>query len=437
MLRSRSYLVVLVLGAVIGVPVAAVAYFFLKIVAETQTWVFASLPSDLGFSGAPTWWPLLPLTVSGFVVAACLRWLPGTGGHKPAEGFTAGGPVTPIELPGIMAAAYITLSLGVVLGPEAPLIAVGSGLAVLAVMLHERDAPQTALLVISTAGSFAAISTLLGSPIVGAFLLMEASGLAGPLMGVVLVPGLLAAGVGALIFVGLDNWTGYGTFSLAIPNIPAFGSPTIAEFLWAIAIGLAAAVVGTAIRRGALALQTVVEERTLVLMPLVGLGIGATAVLFDGVTDHPSSEVLFSGQNALPPLITGAAAWTVGSLVVLVICKSIAYCLALSSYRGGPVFPAMFVGAAGGIALSHLPGLPEIAGVGMGIGAMTVVMLGLPLTSVLLAAVLLTADGLALAPLVIVSVVVGYVANARLAPAPLQSAAPSTAATTARPVPGP
>ena len=45
----------------------------------------------------------------------------------------------------------------------------------------------------------------------------------------------------------------------------------------------------------------------------------------------------------------------------------------------------MFVGAAGGIALSHLPGLPMIAGAAMGIGAMSVAMLGLPLTSVLLA----------------------------------------------------
>jgi len=50
--------------------------------------------------------------------------------------------------------------------------------------------------VIGAAGSFAAISTLLGSPLAGAFLLMEASGIGGPMMGVILIPGLLAAGVG-------------------------------------------------------------------------------------------------------------------------------------------------------------------------------------------------------------------------------------------------
>ncbi len=221
-------------------------------------------------------------------------------------------------------------------------------------------------MVIGAAGSFAAISTLLGSPIVGAFLLMEASGIGGPMLGIVLLPGLLAAGIGTLIFVGLDSWTGYGTFSLAIPNIPAFTSPTVAEFLWAIPIGLAAAVLGTAIRRGALALQPVVEPRKVQLTPIVGLAIGVAAVAFAELTDHPASEVLFSGQDALPGLIEGAAGWTVGALVLLLICKSLAYGLALSSFRGGPVFPGMFIGAVGGIALSHLPGLPMIAGAGDG-----------------------------------------------------------------------
>jgi hypothetical protein len=76
----------------------------------------------------------------------------------------------------------------------------------------------------------------------------------------------------------------------------------------------------------------------------------------------------------------------------------------------------MFIGAAGGMALSHLPGLPMIAGVGMGIGAMTVAMLGFPLTSVLIAAILLQADAVALLPLVIVAVVVSYVTSARIGP---------------------
>ena len=152
----------------------------------------------------------------------------------------------PIDLPGIIIASFATLSLGVVLGPEAPLIAIGSGMGVLAVHLIKRDAPEMASVVIGAAGSFAAISTLLGSPLAGAFLMMEAAGLGGALMGVVLVPGLLAAGVGSLIFVGLDDWTGFGdVLARGARHLRRSGHPTGAEFLWAIAIGILAALVGT------------------------------------------------------------------------------------------------------------------------------------------------------------------------------------------------
>ncbi len=417
LLRSKSYLVLLVVGAIIGVPVATVAYFFLKAVAETQQYVFATLPTDLGFDSAPSWWPIPLLALSGILVSLTIRYLPGTAGHKPAEGFKTGGPVQPVELPGIIIAAFATLSLGVVLGPEAPLIAIGSGLGVLAVHLLKRDAPAKAIAVIGAAGSFAAVATLLGSPLAGAFLMMEAGGLGGAMMGVVLVPGLLAAGVGSLIFVGLNDWTGFGTFSLAVPDIPPVGSPDGAEFLWAIAIGVLAAIAGAGVRRLALLLQSIVERRMLLLTPVVGVAIGVLVFVFVQATDKGAENVLFSGQDQLAPLIDGAAEWTVGALLLLALCKGLAYSLALSSFRGGPVFPGMFIGAVGGIALSHLPGLPMIAGAAMGIGAMTVAMLGLPLVSVLLVMLFLQADGLALTPLVIVAVVVSYVVSAQLVPA--------------------
>src|SRR5215217_1796118 len=416
LLRSRSYVALLVFGAIIGVPIAAIAYFFLKAISELQQFFFTTLPGDLGFDHEPLWWPLPLLVTGGLLVGLTIRYLPGTAGHKPAEGFKTG-TIRPIELPGIIIAALVTLACGAVLGPEAPLIAIGSGLGVLAVVLVNRDAPPTAALVIGVAGSFAAVSTLLGSPIVGAFLLMEAAGIGGPLLGVVLVPGLLAAGVGALIFVGLDSWTGFGTFSLAIPNIPPFETPDGAEFLWAIGIGVAAAIVGTTITLAALRLQPVVERRIVLLTPVVGGVIAAAAMIFAATTDHASSEVLFSGQTALPSLIEDTAGWTAGALALLVVLKGIAYSASLSAFRGGPVFPGMFIGAAGGIALSHLPGLPMIAGAAMGIAAVTVAMLRLPLTSVLLTTLFLQADGLALMPLVIVAVVVSYVVSARLAPA--------------------
>jgi H+/Cl- antiporter ClcA len=107
------------------------------------------------------------LALCGLLVGLTLRYLPGTGGHHPAEGLKTGGTVTARDLPGIIFAALATLILGAVLGPEAPLILIGAGVAVLIVHLVKKDAPQQAVLVIGAAGSFAAISTLLVSPLVG------------------------------------------------------------------------------------------------------------------------------------------------------------------------------------------------------------------------------------------------------------------------------
>jgi H+/Cl- antiporter ClcA len=430
LLRSKGYLRLLILAGVLGVPVSAAAYGFLELVGYLQGEVFTHLPNGLGFHGAPPWWPLPVLTVAGLLVAPVIRFLPGKGGHSPADGFKAGeGAPTSAQLPGVLLAALATLSLGVVLGPEAPLIALGGGLAVLAVRLARRDMPAQATAVVAAAGSFAAISTLLGSPIAGAFLLMEASGLGGPMLGVVLVPGLLASGIGALVFVGLDALTGLGTFSLSIPGLPHFARPDIAEFGWALVIGVAAAIVGTAIHRLGLFLRPHVERRVLLLTPVVGMAIAGLTIAYTEGTGKSSSDVLFSGQSQLGPLIDHAASYSVGALLLLLACKGLAYGASLSSFRGGPTFPALFLGAAGGIALSHLPGLPLVPGVAMGIGAMCAVMLRLPLTSVLLATLLLYSDGLAVMPLVIVAVVVAYVVSARLAPAP-------TPAPTAAPAPG-
>ena len=437
LLRSRSYLALLVIAAIIGVPVSAAAYFFLALVGKLQGWIFTDLPKDVGFHSEPLWWPIPPLLLAGVLVSLTIRYLPGKGGHSPADGFqVGGGPPAPIELPGIVLAAFATLSLGVVLGPEAPLIALGGGFGVLAIRLVKRDAPARTQAVVAAAGSFAAVSALFGSPLLGAFLLMEASGIAGAMLELVLVPGLLAAGVGSLIFLGLDHLTGLGTFSLSIPGLPHVGSPTGAEFLWALAIGLMAALVGSGIRWLGLFLRPHVERRMLLLTPVVGLAVAGLAIAYAAGTGKGSSEVLFSGQSALGPLITHSASYTVGALLLLLVCKGLAYGASLSGFRGGPTFPALFLGAAGGMALSHLPGLPLIYGVAMGIGAMCAVMLRLPMTSVLLATLLLSSDGLEVMPLAIVAVVVAYVASARLAPAPAPATgAPRSAAATPTPTP--
>jgi H+/Cl- antiporter ClcA len=434
-LRNPAYIRLLILAALLGVPISAAAYGFLALVSYLQKELFTHLPHGLGFATAPAWWPLPVLLVGGVLAGLAIRYLPGGGGPSPAGGFAVHNPPTAVQLPGVLLAALATLAFGAVLGPEAPLIAMGGGLALLATKLaRKHKLPPQGLKVVGATGSFAAVSTLLGSPIAGAFLLMEASGLGGATMGLVLVPGLLAAGVGTLIFVGLDNLTGLGTFALTVPGLPHVSRPTVAEFGWALVIGLAAALLGTFIHRLGAFLHAHASRWPLITVPLAGAAVAALTIIYTTSTGKPSADVLFSGQSDMATLIQHAGGYSAGALVLLLACKSLAYGVSLSSFRGGPIFPALFVGAAGGIALSHLPGLPLEPAIAMGIGAMAVAMLKLPLTSVLLASLLVGADAVVVMPLVIVAVVVAYVATARITPpAAGQKAAPAAAAPAPRP----
>ncbi|MET1154849.1 chloride channel protein, partial [Arthrobacter sp.] len=370
-IRSRAYLSALVLAAVLGVPISIIAYGFLALVAAVQRFVFVSLPDQLLGGPAPAWWPVPWLMLCGLLTALTVRYLPGTGGHSPAFGFkTGGGPPTGREFGGVVLAALTTLSLGAVLGPEGPLIAIGGGLAALAVHLVKKDAPPMALTIMASAGSFAAISTLLGSPVLGAFLIMEAAGIGGMTLSLMALPGLLASGVGALVFVGLDGWTGLGSFSLALPVVPPAVPPTLATLGWAVLMGAAGALLGWGIRWVALSLRPVVHLNRVLVTAALGLLIGLLAMAYQLVSGLSFTQVLFSGQDALPALVEHAADYSLGVLVLLIACKTLAYGLSLSAFRGGPVFPSMFIGAALGIAASGLPGMNLAAAIGMGIGAM-------------------------------------------------------------------
>jgi H+/Cl- antiporter ClcA len=418
MLRSRAYVALLIMGAILGVPISAAAYGFLALVSYLQKELFTHLPHGLGFATTPAWWPLPMLVIGGVLAALAIRYLPGNGGASPAPGFAVHPPPTPVQLPGVILAALASLAFGAVIGPELPLIALGSGLAVLATRAaaRRRPVPQQGVAVLGAAGGFAAVSTLLGSPLTGAFLLMEASGLGGPMMALVLLPGLLASGVGALIFVGLDSLTGLGTFSLAIPSLPPYSRPDLAQFGWAIVIGLAAALLGPAILWMCLWVQRYAEKWVMIVLPLAGLAVGVLTIIYTQATGKPASNMLFSGQSDIGPLVDHAASYSVGALLLLLVCKTLAYGISRGSFRGGPIFPALFIGAAGGVVMSHLPGLPLVPAVAMGIGAMTAAVMKLPLTSVLLASLLLLSDAAKVMPLVIVAVVVAYVAVAHVGP---------------------
>lgn len=276
-----------------------------------------------------------------------------------------------------------------------------------------------ALTIMASAGSFAAISTLLGSPVLGAFLIMEAAGVGGAMLSLVALPGLLASGIGALVFIGLNNWTGLGNFSLTLTSVPPAVDPTVATMAWALAVGAAGALLGWVIRWIGLSLRPVVHLNRVLVTAVLGLLIGVTAMAYQLISGQSFTQVLFSGQSAMPELVEHAADYSVGVLLLLAACKTFVYGLSLSAFRGGPIFPAMFIGAVLGIAMSGLPGMSLAPAIGMGIGAMCAAMLRLPMTSTLLATLLLGADGLSVTPEVVVAVAVAFVVTSVLPdPAP-------------------
>ena len=338
--RSRViYLRLIGLGALIGLPAALVAAGFLALVHEAEDWLWHDLPDALGHS-SPPWYLIVGLPVVGAaIVLAARRLLPGDGGHQPLDGINA----TPTPLsyaPGVALAALGTLAFGAVLGPEAPLIALGSAVGILVthfVRLDEKHHP-----VLAMAGSFSAISALFGGPLVAGMLLIEAGVGMGAVLIPVLLPGLVAAAVGWLLFEGLGDWAGLESTALAIPGLPAYDSTSIRDLLLAIVIGIVVAIAFEGVR--ILARRTVGSEARLAMGPLLlggGAAVGLLAVTADAL-GADSQDVLFSGQYSMVALVGETSAAT---LLVLVVAKALAYAICLGcGFRGGPVFPAIFLG---------------------------------------------------------------------------------------------
>ncbi len=275
------------------------------------------------------------------------------------------------------------------------------------------------------------MALIFDSPLIAAVILIEAAGLGGPTLPVVLLPGLLAAGIGSLISIGMGSWTGLSSsaFALGPLSLPSFARPDIADFGWSILLAAAVAVVSFVVFRLARSTVRVVTPRPFVLLPVAGIAVSGLAIAFAETTGKSVNEVLFSGQDQLPGLVTGAATWSLSALALLIAFKGLAWGISLGSFRGGPTFPALFLGAAGGLMAAQLPGYSITPAVAVGIGAAVASVLRLPLSAVVLAALLTAQSGAGSLPLVIVGVVVAYVITVVLSrPSAGEAAADDTAA---------
>jgi H+/Cl- antiporter ClcA len=417
-LLTKGFLMLLVIASVVGVLVSLAAWCFVELVYQTQRELYTHLPSAVGYhNGPPSWWPLPILAIAGLITAFAIVRLPGNGGHIAAAGLqVSGGLPQTITLPGIVLAGLASIGMGVVLGPEGPLIALGGGLAVATIKLARKTAPSQVLVVVAATGSFAAVSFVFGSPIIAAVLLIEATGLGGSKLPIVLIPGLIGAGIGSLVSVGMGSFTGLSSSAYALGplTLPVYHHPTAAAFAWTIPLALLVAVVAYLIRTGGLATNRIIKSRQFLLLPVCGLIVAGLAIAFAQSTGKGFEEVLFSGQDALPGLVSGAGTWSLSALALLIIFKGLSYSISLGSFRGGPTFPAIFLGAAGGIMCSHLPGFPITAAVAVGMGAGIVAILRLPLSAVVIVSVLTSKAGAGAEPLVIVGVVISYLATVKL-----------------------
>lgn len=412
-LHHSGYLKLLLLVALLGIPLSTVAFGFLAAVHELEHVVWETLPHNLGYDELPAWWPIVTLGVAGVLVALTIRYLPGHGGHVPVAGF-AGGVTPPSVVPGTVLAAGASLVGGAVIGPEAPLIAIGGGLALFAVRRTKAAADPTTSAVIAAAGSAAAISAIFGNPLVAAVIFLEILGLARRQTMLVVMPCLLSSGVGAVLFTGLGNWTGLEIGALAIPDL----QPTrleLAEVAWAIPLAAVTAVVAWA--AFILGRSTARLAASHLMPATVGAGViaGVAACAYALLTDHSAAEVAMSGQATLPVLATDPAAWSTGALVALLVFKGVAYGLCLGAFRGGAVFPAILLGAAAGVLASTLlPSLTLLPALAIGMAA-GVAVTGLPVTSVVLVVLLLGDAATSQMPVVIIAVVVASVMQELLA----------------------
>jgi H+/Cl- antiporter ClcA len=142
-----------------------------------------------------------------------------------------------------------------------------------------------------------------------------------------------------------------------------------------------------------------------------GLAAGALALLADGLGANPQ-DVLFSGQASLPSLVTEDSSRIV---LVLLAAKALAYAVCLGcGFRGGAVFPAIFLG----VAVTTLAAIafdvsPTLA-VAVGTAAGTVAMTRLLFASVLFAALLAGTAGLNTVPAASLAAVAAWLTMAAI-----------------------
>lgn len=388
----------LAFSVVLGVAAAAAASVFLEIIHVGESYLFTDLPESLGLDQAPWWWAAILLLVGATVVAIARR-LPGETGKGPLTGFHFDNPLSIV--PSILLAALGTLVFGFVLGPEAPLIVLGTAVGALLTRRADPQVRRAAMLL----GGVAAIGAVLGNPFVTGFMILEFAAF-GLVPAAILPAVFVALGAGFLTQVGINGLPGFGMHSLAVPGMPAYESIAAMDVVFGLVTAVVAAIVTVAVREGAVALDTVTQRRPVPMLyaaALVTILVLLVAQVGFGIAQD---QILFSGQGGMASLVQETS---VTAVIVIIICKGIAYAIALGGgMRGGPIFPATFLGVAVGLLVSLLLPAESVSPLAAaGIAASAAAMIKLPGTSALLGAALIAGSGALIAPFAIFGAIVG------------------------------
>lgn len=405
MLHRPGYRRALVFSALIGIPVSLIAFWFLAGLHELERLIWTDWPHDLGRQHAAWWWPLPAAVVAGLGVGLVVLRFPGRGGHIPSAGLHSGSPGK-AALPGVALAAYCCLPFGAVLGPEAPLIALGGGLALLFRDLARAPATPASTKLLGAAGAAAAVAAIFGNPLVAAVLLMEVAGVGGPQLFAVMLPALLSSGVGAIVFTGFGHWTGLKTGSLAI-GLPAPPLIDTGDVVWSLLTAPAVGVLIHCVMVAGRFTAVFVAGRPLRNIVLCALAVGGCASAYAGITGRSPTDVALSGQATLPRLAADPHSWPVGALIAVLAFKGAAYAISLGSLRGGPVFPSLFLGGAAGVLLAPLPGFGVVPAMAAGMAASGAAALRLPVSTVVLVTLLVGHPGSL--PVIIIAAVTAFV----------------------------
>jgi H+/Cl- antiporter ClcA len=407
-LPQSEYLRIVGIAAAIGIPAALVAALFIAVVHWSEDWLWTDLPRHLG-SSTPQWYLVVGLPVVGAaLVFLARRFLPGDGGHPPLEGIGSG--AWPWQYaPSIALAAFGTLAFGAVLGPEAPLIALGSCVGMVAVSIAKAEGPAETVL--STAGSFSAVAALFGGPVVAGFLLLEAGIGAGAALLPALLPGLVAAAIGYVLFIGLGSWGGLNHTALTVPGLPAYNGTHIWELLLAIVVGVIVAILILVVRRIARAVAVPAPMHMAAVLFGGALAVGLIAEGARMLGDN-TQDVFFSGQASVPAIVVQTSAT---ALLGLLAAKALCYGICLGcGFRGGPVFPAIFLGV--GVAtfatiwFNASPTWAVAVGTAAGMAAGT----GLLFSALLFAALLVGPNGFDAMPAAVLAAVAAWLTAAAI-----------------------